>query len=129
MQEQTFRDAIEVIYSTFGRSSPSGAIAGAIRDRVRHIPDEAVPWIVAKICDEATIPQNVGRAIVREWDAWQLAHPQRVVKNQCPAGCDGGVRHYWLPKDGRWMHFVFMCPACAESIAQNVLSGGISHAV
>ena len=113
MQDQTFRDAIEVIYATFGKAIPSsGAIHNAIRSRAISIPDEAVPWIVAKICDEAMIPQNLGRAFAQGWEAWQVEHPQRVIKFQCRAGCDHGFLNCFWHNGTRWTHCVSPCPEC-----------------
>lgn len=113
MREPIFTDAVAEIYATFGRAVPAGAIRDTLFDRTSHIPDEAAPYIVERICDLDRLPQNMSREFRNAWADWRARNPTRIVRPDCPACGNSGVRHCWGPDErGRWRHFCAPCPAC-----------------
>lgn len=116
MRHDTLIFAMGMIYAAFGKPAPVGRVIDSVAARTQHIPDEAMAWIIEQICDEARLPENIGRAIVRGWDAWQQAHPERLAKAVCRLSCDAGYRHCWrntgTADAARWAYFVAPCPAC-----------------
>lgn len=114
MTETVFSQALEEIHGVFGRAVPTGNIRSVLWDRVREIPDVAVPGIVDRICDMERLPGNLSREFRQGWADWRASHPERIIRRICPE-CGGvGVRWCWArhPDSGAWHGFVTACPAC-----------------
>lgn len=114
MTEHVFSQALEEIHGVFARSVPTGNIRSVLWDRVREIPDVAVPGIVDRICDMERLPGNLSREFRQGWADWRASHPERILRRVCPE-CGGvGVRYCWAkhPDSGKWHGFVATCPAC-----------------
>lgn len=115
MRAQIFNDAIAEIFATFGRGVPTGTVRDTLFDRTRHIPDEAVPYIVERVCDLERLPQNMSREFRNAWADWRARHPARILRPDCPACRNTGVRHVWgQDEQGEWRHCVVPCPACQD---------------
>ena len=86
MNGDTFFGMMRNIYAVFNNTVPSDSspFVMSVWERVNHVPDEAVPYIVNQIADEERMPQNVGRAILRAWESWQAhgAYPLRRVRRR-----------------------------------------------
>lgn len=108
MTEQVFSHLLGTVYATFGRPAPQGDIRAVIWLRVKHIPDEACGRIAAELCDEDRLPPNMGRAVVRAWNA-RTDRP--AGQEGCP-DCGDGWLDCWSACGGRWRHWVAPCPRC-----------------
>lgn len=114
MTEATFSQALDEIFGVFARAVPTGNVRSVLWDRVREIPDVAVPDIVDRICDLERLPGNLAREFRAGWSDWRAAHPERIVRHDCHACGNVGVRYCWArhPDSGEWHGFVTPCPAC-----------------
>lgn len=114
MTEATFEQALDEIFGVFARSTPTGNVRSVLWDRVREIPDVAVPAIVDRICDLERLPGNLSREFRAGWSDWRAAHPERILRRECSACNSVGVRYCWArhPESGTWHSFVTPCPAC-----------------
>jgi len=63
--------------------------------KVRHIPAEAMPWIVDEIEKLETLPRNLPRSIIAYWYQWKKQHPEKLLfeKQDCP---DCGHKGYFI---------------------------------
>lgn len=114
MTDAVFVQALEEIHGVFGRAVPTGHVRSVLWDRVREIPDVAVPGIVDRICDMERLPGNLSREFRQGWADWRASHPERILRRVCPE-CGGvGVRYCWArhPDSGQWHGFVTSCPVC-----------------
>lgn len=114
MTDATFAQALDEICGVFARAVPAGNIRSVLWERVREIPDVAVPGIVDRICDMERLPSNLAREFRAGWADWRASHPERIIRHICPE-CGGvGVRYCWArhPDSGSWHSFVASCPAC-----------------
>ena len=113
MTNAIFQDMLHTIYATFGRSVPSQDIRDVLYGRVREIPDEVCAHIVERICDQERLPQNMSREFRNAWADWRAKNPTRILRPDCPACRNTGVRDVWGP-DGHagWRRFVVPCPVC-----------------
>ena len=114
MRPEKFDDLIRQVYATFGRAMPNGDVKAVIWDKVRDVPDEAVPFLADQLCNRDELPRNVARALSEAWGAWKSANPARIVREHCPHCLDEGVFHCWAqePGNGRWHKFAVPCPYC-----------------
>lgn len=114
MTEQVFSQALEEIHGVFGRAVPTGNVRSVLWDRVREIPDVAVPGIVDRICDMERLPGNLSREFRAGWADWRASHPERILRRVCQECGNVGVRYCWArhPDSGKWHGFVTSCPAC-----------------
>ena len=114
MTEAVFSQALDEIYGVFARAVPAGNIRSVLWDRVREIPDVAVPGIVDRICDMERLPGNLAREFRAGWADWRSAHPEKIVRQTCHACGSVGVRYCWVrnPANGNWHSFVTSCPVC-----------------
>ena len=114
MTEAVFSQALDEIYGVFAKAVPKGNIRSVLWDRVREIPDVAVPGIVDRICDLERLPGNMAREFRAGWADWRSAHPEKIVRQTCHACGSVGVRYCWVrnPASGNWHGFVASCPVC-----------------
>ena len=113
MTNAIFQDMLHTIYATFGRSVPSQDIRDVLYGRVAGIPDEVAACIVERICDLERLPQNMSREFRNAWADWRAKNPTRIIRPDCPACGNIGVRHLWgRDERGRWRAFSVPCPAC-----------------
>lgn len=124
MQWNLFDSGIAQIYDMFTNArSPSADQRQAWHDRLKHIPDEAVNFIVERICDFERLPSNMPLAWRNLWADWKAANPSRIMRPDCPACRNSGARHGWArQEDGEWMIFGFPCPICQHDESREPVS-------
>lgn len=114
MRQEKFNALLRQVYATFGRTPPVSDVRDVIWDKIRDVPDEAVPFMADQLCNRDELPRNVARALTEAWGAWKSANPARIVREHCPHCLDEGVFHCWAqePGKGRWHKFAVPCPYC-----------------
>lgn len=114
MRQEKFNALLRQVYATFGRTPPVSDVRDVIWDKIRDVPDEAVPFMADQLCNRDELPRNVARALTEAWSAWKSANPARIVREHCPHCLDEGVFHCWAqePGNGRWHKFAVPCPYC-----------------
>lgn len=114
MRQEKFNALLRQVYATFGRTPPVSDVRDVIWDKIRDVPDEAVPFMADQLCNRDELPRNVARALSEAWGAWKSANPARIVREHCPHCLDEGVFHCWAqePGNGRWHKFAVPCPYC-----------------
>lgn len=114
MRQEKFNALLRQVYATFGRMPPVSDVRDVIWDKIRDVPDEAVPFMADQLCNRDELPRNVARALTEAWGAWKSANPARIVREHCPHCLDEGVFHCWAqePGNGRWHKFAVPCPYC-----------------
>ena len=114
MRQEKFNALLRQVYATFGRTPPVSDVRDVIWDKIRDVPDEAVPFMADQLCNRDELPRNVARALTEAWGAWKSANPARIVREHCPHCLDEGVFHCWSeePGKGRWHKFAVPCPYC-----------------
>lgn len=114
MRQEKFNALLRQVYATFGRTPPVSDVRDVIWDKIRDVPDEAVPFMADQLCNRDELPRNVARALTEAWGAWKSANPARIVREHCPHCLDEGVFHCWAqePGNGRWHKFAVPCPYC-----------------
>ena len=127
MNGDTFFGMMRNIYAVFNKPVPSDSspFVMSVWERVNHVPDEAVPYIVNQIADEERMPQNVGRAILRAWESWQTSNPGRMVHIHCDvcggAGSKtrrrGSISTFCLParRVGKLTILCLRCVSCVSA--------------
>lgn len=90
MDTNTLYPVLKRIYAAFNRNAPYQASEQflSILERVNreNIPSVALDDIARKISDYETIPQNIGRAFIKEFREWLSSHPDYMDGKQ--KGCD-----------------------------------------
>ena len=126
MKHGIFQSGIEKIFDMFigSRSKrPSPEALNAWYGCLQHIPDEAVDFIVERICDMERLPSNMPLAWKILWSEWKAMNPTRIVRPYCRACDNHGARFVWAPVgNGRWHHFAVPCPACQTNSSRPPVS-------
>lgn len=105
MESQTFSRMLEEIYSAFGRERPSvnSATYRSLQRRVCQegcVPNEAARFIAYAIAGYDSLPTNVGKAILREFQNWLSENPQRrATARGCPE-CSRDFPGFFWANDG-----------------------------
>lgn len=90
MEERFFQSMLDEIYSAFGRQRPQYGSAAyrSLWRRVceeRCVPNEAAKAIAYALCDRDSLPLNLGKAILAEFENWLSEHPERrAQRTACP---------------------------------------------
>ncbi len=89
-------------------------------DKVKHIPDECLPWIEKKIQDECDHwPHNITMAICEYHRAWQESNPDKRAPErhwECTDCSDGLIFARKVNKDTKVKYrYVFKCLKCKQS--------------
>lgn len=110
MRDDSFAHAVNEITAFLGSKEVPPHTKAAWFDKVQNIPEEALPYIVAKITDEVdAMPRNLPKVFKEKFRAWQMEHPEkvaRVVEPGC-ADCESGV--LYLEKDGQTAAIFCQC--------------------
>ena len=94
MREEAFAHAVNEIAAFLGSKEVPAHTKSAWFDKVQNIPDEALPFIVAKITDEVdAMPRNLPKVFKEKFRAWQMENPGKcaVVEQQGCRDCESGV--------------------------------------
>ena len=101
MRDDSFAHAVNEIAAFLGSREVPPHTKAAWFEKVQHIPDEALPFIVSKITDDVdAMPRNLPKIFKEKFRAWQMEHPEKVAaeSEQGCADCESGVLH--LERDG-----------------------------
>ena len=102
MRDDAFAHAVNEISAFLGSKEVPPATKFAWFEKVKHIPDEALAYIVAKITDEAdSMPRNLPKVFKEKFRCWQMENPNKVaavVEMGC-RDCESGV--LFLERDGK----------------------------
>lgn len=94
MREEAFAHAVNEIAAFLGSKEVPPHTKSAWFDKVQNIPDEALPYIIAKITDDVdSMPRNLPKVFKEKFRAWQMENPNKcaaVVEQGCK-DCESGV--------------------------------------
>ena len=99
MNIETFSHAVNQIAAFLGAKDVPGHTKGAWFEKVQSIPNEIVPYIVAKITDEAdAMPRNLPKAFLERYRSFQAEFPEKFVSKVQKGcrDCDAGI--LWLER-------------------------------
>ena len=117
MQMHSFKDGLDKIFDMFTYTKkPTAEQMTTWYDRLKHIPDEAVNYIVENLCDSEKLPSNMPLAWKNLWGNWKSANPTKLVRNDCRFCGNTAARYCWeeIGPDV-WHMFAVPCPACQQS--------------
>ena len=94
MREEAFAHAVNEIAAFLGSKEVPPHTKSAWFDKVQNIPDEALPYIIAKITDDVdSMPRNLPKVFKEKFRAWQMENPNKcaaVVQQGCQ-DCELGI--------------------------------------
>lgn len=93
MTEQTFYHAVNQITEFLGAKDVPLHVKKAWTEKIKHIPDECVPYIVAKITDESdSMPRNLPKVFRERFLQWQSENPKKMAQEHrgCQ-DCEAGI--------------------------------------
>ena len=94
MRDENFMHAVNEICAFLGSKEIPAHTKAAWFQKVESIPDEAIPYIVAKITDEVdAMPRNLPKVFKEKFRAWQRENPGKVAVVEQPGcrDCESGV--------------------------------------
>ena len=94
MRDENFMHAVNEICAFLGSKEIPAHTKAAWFQKVESIPDEAIPYIVAKITDEVdAMPRNLPKVFKEKFRAWQMENPGKVavVEQQGCRDCESGI--------------------------------------
>lgn len=115
MTEQKVYECLVAIYAIFSKTAPSRSspTVKMLAQKVQEIPDHLDEYIVDKMTERETMPQNLISAFRGAWATWRMENPNLVTRERCRL-CQGqGGWTYYKQLDGRWREFFSFCPACS----------------
>lgn len=118
MDEKFFHSMLDEIYSAFGRQRPvygSPAYRSLWR-RVcedRAVPNEAAKAIAYALCERDSLPLNLGKAILAEFDNWLSEHPERRALATACRECDPETPGFFRVWDATGYSMLCKC-ACNQ---------------
>lgn len=118
MEERVFQRMLDEIYSAFGRQRPAHGTAAynSLWRRVceeRAVPNEAAKAIAYALCDRDSLPLNLGKAILAEFENWLSEHPQRRAKTTACRECDPEIPGWFWAWDATGYRWLCKC-ACNQ---------------
>jgi len=119
MNDAEFSQAANHIADFLGATTPTATKLLAWMPKVKHIPAEAVAFIVEKITDEADrMPANLPKAFRDKFRIWQMENPGKcaaIVEQGC-RDCERGVLFVERPDGkGRMQTAAVFCQCYAGS--------------
>ena len=94
MRDENFMHAVNEIAAFLGSKEIPAHTKAAWFQKVENIPDEAIPYIVAKITDEVdAMPRNLPKVFKEKFRAWQMENPDKVavIEQHGCRDCESGV--------------------------------------
>ena len=118
MEERVFQRMLDEIYSAFQRQRPAHGTApyNSLWRRVceeRAVPNEAAKAIAYALCDRDSLPLNLGKAILAEFENWLSEHPERRARATACRDCDPATPGFFIAWDARGKSWFFKC-ACNQ---------------
>ena len=100
MTEQTFYHAVNKITEFLGAKDVPLHVKAAWIEKIKHIPDECAPYIVAKITDESdAMPRNLPKVFRERFLQWQSENPKKMTQERSGCqDCEDGV--LFLEREG-----------------------------
>lgn len=116
MTEEKAYQCLVAVYAIFnktapGRSSPQVQMLAA---KTQDIPDSLDTYIVDKMTERDTMPQNLINAFRGAWATWRRENPNLVARETCPVCHGRGGWTYYKAIEGRWRELFSFCPACCQ---------------
>ena len=118
MEERFFDSMLDEIYSAFQRQRPTRGTPAyrSLWRRVceeRAVPNEAAKAIAYALCDRDSLPLNLGKAILAEFENWLTEHPERRARPTACRECDAATPGFFIAWDARGKSALFKC-ACNQ---------------
>ena len=118
MDDRVFERMLDEIYSAFQRQRPAHGTAAynSLWRRVceeRGVPNEAAKAIAYALCDRDSLPLNLGKAILAEFDNWLSDHPERRARVTACRECDPEIPGFFWVWDATGYRMVCKC-ACNQ---------------
>lgn len=116
MDERVFERMLDEIYSAFQRQRPSHGTAAynSLWRRIceeRAVPNEAAKAIAYALCDRDSLPLNLGKAILAEFENWLAEHPERRARPTACRECDREMPGFFWAWDAAGYRLLCKC-AC-----------------
>jgi hypothetical protein len=92
MERGSLKTSIDELFMYFRyKTIAASEVVDQWYPKVRHIPAEAMPWIVDEIEKLDALPRNIPKTILAYWYQWKKQHPEKIVfvKENCPDCNDG----------------------------------------
>lgn len=132
MTNEVFRACVKRLFGRYNRKAPEDAdVLQDSWDAVKHIPDEAVPWIMGKLLDLDQLPRNWVREFKSLWDAWRTNHPEKCAyegtkpRKDC-VYCDQGELYSAAFKDGLWYAASAPCGHCSPFVPGSMTTSALN---
>ena len=116
MTEETAYRCLVAIYGIYGKVAPAAGSATVkmLAQRVTDIPDRLASYVVDKVGDQNTLPQNLSKAFRGAWHTWQMENPNQMHTEACRVcGGFGGWNYYHNDEDGILREYFSFCPVCS----------------
>ena len=125
MEERVFQRMLDEIYSAFGRQRPAHGTAAynSLWRRVceeRAVPNEAAKAIAYALCDRDSLPLNLGKAILAEFENWLAEHPERRVHARACIDCDPEMPGFFWAFTAEGKRLLCKCACNQDRRLENV---------
>ena len=116
MTEEKVYQCLVAIYAVFQKVAPArgGPTVKMLAQKVADIPDHLDEYIVDKLAERDTMPQNMINAFKGAWMTWRMENPNLVQRERCPVCQGSGGWTYYKELEGRWRELFSFCPMCAQ---------------
>lgn len=116
MTEQKVYECLVAIYAIFSKTAPSRSspTVKMLAQKVQDIPDSLDEYIVAKMTERDTMPQNLINAFNGAWASWRMENPNLVRRERCPMCQGAGGWTYYKELEGSWRELFSFCPVCSK---------------
>lgn len=133
MQQSIFDRMLDEIYSAFGRERPKYGSAPyrSLWRRVveeRAVPDDAAKAIAYALSEYDSLPTNLGKAVLGEFEKWLEKYPQHKKQNQqngCHQ-CSADVLGFFWAQGPDGMGKMFKCACNRQREFEHI--SGYTHA-
>lgn len=94
MTELYFTQMIVEVFAAFGKREPTQRIRDAVFRRIANLPDSFLPYAQKRLEDMDSLPQNLGRYLLRElWYDFLDENPRLRAAERSVYGCAECGRH------------------------------------
>lgn len=125
MEERFFDSMLDEIYSAFQRQRPTRGTPAyrSLWRRVceeRGVPNEAAKAIAYALCDRDSLPLNLGKAILAEFENWLSEHPERRARTTACRDCDPEMPGFFWAWDATGYRMLCKCACNQDRRLENV---------